>query len=212
MAEETVVEFIEKLQQAPPLDAARLIEDNLGEGTSGDVDDGAIRFLNGRRSGDSVLDHLPLSVIEGFAERCLVRLARAEADLHNRWCRQAWGILDIVRRSHLARRIVESGATDEWSERILRLIEASQFTFGRLFDQRAATYGSRSLFKVPRPSGYRSITWQQVKARVEVIARALLAVTAESGERPLAILSKNRLEVALIDLACLNSRFEFYLG
>jgi len=96
MTEVAVVEFIEKLHRSPPHEAARLLEDAVreGEGTSGDVDDGALRFLNDRRAGDSVLDHLPLSVIEGLAERCLARLARTESDLHSRWCRQAWEILD----------------------------------------------------------------------------------------------------------------------
>ena len=49
-----------------------------------------------------------------------------------------------------------------------------------------------------------TITWHQAGSRVDLISRALLALT-EGGAGRLAILSENRLECALIDFACLSS-------
>ncbi len=117
----------------------------------------------------------------------------------------AWQLLDVLRRSSLSCRFRDTGTTDAWATRILGLVESSDFTFGHLFNQRAAVYGERPLFRVPGGGLNRVVTWRQASGRVDLIARSLIAVTAETGDRPLAILSRNSLEMALVDLACLTS-------
>ena len=62
---------------------------------------------------------------------------------------------------------------------------------------RACCFGSRVR------TAARSITWYQVAGRVDLIARGLIAVSAPVQDPRVAILSENRLEMALIDLACL---------
>ncbi len=59
--------------------------------------------------------------------------------------------------------------------------------------------------RCPPGGSDRVITWRQASGRVDLIARSLLAVTGETGDRPLAILSRNSLDMALVDLACLTS-------
>ena len=162
-------------------------------------DSGAIDILADRRVGDPILDHLPLTALDHLADRSTERLLagdRSDAALES-----AWQLLDVLRRSSLLCRIAETGTTDEWSRRILMLVEASDFTFGRLFEQRATNYGERTLFRVPADGENRKVSWRQAAGRVDLIARSLLAVIAETGDRPLAILSHNSLEMALVDLA-----------
>ncbi len=162
-----------------------------------------VDLLADRRDGDPLLDHLPLECLEILTQRCLDRGKEQGDDPAVR--RISWQLLDVLRRSAVLQRITGEGTTDDWAHRILALIEASNFTFGHLFVQRAAGYGERTLFRVPADGSTRKISWWQVAGRVDLIARALLAATAPLDDRPLAILSGNSLEMALADLACLTS-------
>jgi long-subunit acyl-CoA synthetase (AMP-forming)/GNAT superfamily N-acetyltransferase len=164
-------------------------------------DEAAIDLLADRRVGDPILEHIRLASLETLAGRCLTRLGEEVDGAGN----ASWQLLDVLRRTELLCRISEADAVDQWSRTILRLVESSHFTFGALFEQRAHGYGERALFRVPARGTTRSVSWRQVAGRVDLIARSLLAVTEETGGRPLGILSTNSLEMALVDLACLTS-------
>ncbi len=199
--------FDDLRELTPEMAAKRLAElidaPSLEETDALTHDAGIIALLNDRRAGDPILDHLPLTALGHLADRSTERLLagdRSDAVLES-----AWQLLDVLRRSSLLCRIAEAGATDDWSRRILRLVESSDFTFGRLFEQRATNYGERILFRVPADGENRKVSWRQAAGRVDLIARSLLAIIAETGNRPLAILSHNSLEMALVDLACLST-------
>ena len=198
--------FLDGLRELPPDSAADRLakaicapQKEVREGVQDDA--AAIEILADRRVGDPILDHIPLPALEALAGRCLNRLQ----DEIEGAKQSAWLLLDVLRRSTLLRRIVAADAVDEWSKTILKLVESSHFTFGALFEQRARGYGERVLFRVPANGTSRSISWRQVAGRVDLIARSLLALTAETDNRPFAILSNNCLEMALVDLACLTS-------
>lgn len=207
MSQTSIPDLTEKLRGLPPAEAADLLENALaeaagqGEPVSEATDVSAAQGLNAVQVGDSLLDHVPLSVIEGLVERCRERLGRPEPSIELN--RHGWELLDVLRRSRLLRRIHDSGTVDEWAERIDGLIEDSQFTFGRLFAQRASLYGNRTLLQLAGQQGV--VSWRRATAKVSEIARGLLAVTADQPDSPVAILSENRLEVALADLACLSN-------
>ncbi len=191
LAPETAAERLAKAIDAPPNDIRESLQ----------YDDAAIDILADRRVGDPMLEHFPLLGLKTLAARCLNRL-REEVD----GARQStWRLLDVLRRSVLLCRMVEAEAVDQWSKTILELVEDSHFTFGALFKQRAQGYGERVLFRVPAHGTSRSISWRQVAGRVDLIARSLIALTEDTNDRPLAILSTNSLEMALVDLACLTS-------
>ncbi len=114
--------------------------------------------------------------------------------------------LDALRIRSVRRRIHEARRTGEWADRLSRLIEAADFTFDRLFRQRAERHPGRVLFIVSGPRGARNVTWRQVSGRVDLLARGLIALTRNDPPgSTIAVLSKNRLEMALADLACLTS-------
>jgi long-chain acyl-CoA synthetase len=113
--------------------------------------------------------------------------------------------LDVVRRPAILRRIDATGRTGEWMDLILRVIEASRFTVARLLAQRVERYGPRTLFREVSGGQENSHTWIEVAARVDRIALGFLSLFDEYGRAPIAILSENRYEMALVDLACLST-------
>jgi len=118
----------------------------------------------------------------------------------------AWDALDLIRRRPVLRAVAAAGReeVERWAGRILRAIEVSHLTVGPLFRQRAENYGSKTLFHLPASHGSRAMSWRQASARIEGIARGLFALDPE-GPGPVALLSENRPEMALVDLACLGS-------
>lgn len=205
---QSVADLVERLRRMPPDEAIHQIEDALRISATPGADssaalDAAVVLLGDRLEGDRLLERVPLGHVEQLVSRQLASLNAAGTDPPVERRRRAWDLLDVLRRSRLLCRIARTGETAAWADRILALIDASHFTVGQLFAHRAAAYGSRTLFRVPTPLGSQAITWRQAAGRVELIARGLLAVT-ERGAAPVAVLSENRLEVALLDLACLS--------
>ncbi len=170
-----------------------------------EADARAVQILENRTLGDDLIEHVDLDVLHALGERLVEqqRPGPPRPDDERRW--EAWSFLDAIRRSSLLVRIAEANSVGLWSDLILRLVETSHFTFGPLFEQRVAGYGSRTLFEISGSSGVTSVSWHQVAGRVGLIARALLALTAAGNEKPVAILSENRIEMALTDLACLTT-------
>jgi len=112
-----------------------------------------------------------------------------------------WELLDRIRRPEVLRHIDRAGTVDAWAERILRLVDASHLTMPTLLKRRAEEYGGKVLFEFAAPGAHRGVTWRQTAARVEALARGLVTLAGPGSPR-VAIISENRLEMALSDLAC----------
>ncbi|MEE4272237.1 MAG: GNAT family N-acetyltransferase [Thermoanaerobaculales bacterium] len=192
-------ELLEANPEAAAAELARLLAADTD--TREAADSRAVQLLEDRLMGDGLLEHVDLRVLEALTRRVTDRQdpGNLRPDDERRW--EAWSLLDTLRRSALLVRIAAADEVDLWADLILDLVEASNFTFGPLFEQRVAGYGAQTLFE----SGGSRITWHQAAGRVGLIARGLLALTAEDEGRPVAILSENSLEMALTDLACLTT-------
>ncbi len=118
--------------------------------------------------------------------------------------RAVMDLLDLLRRPAFLKRI-DAVDRNAWADRFLAGIEAAALTVGPLFRQRADKLGSRVLFRYQRAGRARNLTWRRARSRVELIARALLSLDDGATPRPVALLSENRIELALADLACLTS-------
>lgn len=118
--------------------------------------------------------------------------------------RAAWHWLDLVRRRPHPALIAEQARVDEAFAIILDVVRKSRFTLGRLLEQRVENYGPRTLFRVPSRGDAGSISWLDTAARIERIARGVLALQDQHGRRPVAIFAENSLEMALADLSCLT--------
>jgi len=153
---------------------------------------------------DDALQSIALPLLGALVDRH-IELLPAGGGPCDRACRVgAWDLLDILRRPSVLTRI-ERADRDAWAERILTLIDRSDFTVGPMFRQRAEFYGSKTLFVIPRADGTRNLTWRQAASRVDFLARGLLSLDSSDSPRPIAILSENRIEMALVDLACLTT-------
>ena len=191
-------------------DLAARVQDTLAEAASAGAHDPRslaldreiVDGLHESLGTDAVLERLDLAILIALVERCTARCgaegATSEARSHT------WETLDLVRRPSVVRRI-EADARPEWERCLLAAVEASQLTVGPLFRQRAAAYGSKVLFELPDELGGGSLTWRDVQDRVDSYARGLLALDEPDGVAPVAILSENRPEMGMLDLACLTS-------
>ena len=198
-AAQNLVTISEQPPEAAAAAIAEMAKDRTDPSWFREFDRALLELLEDRPVGDPILESLPLEKLQDLAARCISRLEES-ADGASQ---DAWALLDVARRSPVLQRISAAGTVDQWSDLILELVEKSQFTFPRLFAQRAAAYGSRVLIRLPGNTGSRSVTWYQAAGRIDLIARGLLAVTSGRPEGRIAILSENRLEMALADLACL---------
>jgi non-ribosomal peptide synthetase component F len=174
-----------------------------------ELDREVVQLIRGARERDSILEALDLEGLAGTLERCVERLAEGGEPLDAGLRELTWHALDLLRCPAFLRRVGAAGATELWAQRILSAVEASHFTVGQLFRQRAATYATKVLFEVPtRGGGGESLTWSEVAARVETLARGLTALYHPEQPARIAILSENRIEMVLLDLACLTSGLE----
>jgi len=200
----------ELLAGRPGPEAAARIESALDHAAraatperSRQLDREAVRALRGGPDLPAVLEAIRLDKLTALLERC-ARQQGTGVDPDPGARTLAGDVLDLVRHPAVVRRI-EASDVDAWSKALLALIEASHLTLGPLFRQRAEAYGSKVLFDVPRPGGNRRITWRQAASRVDFLARGLLSLDSSDTPAPIAILSENRIEMALVDLACLTS-------
>ncbi len=154
---------------------------------------------------DEILEAIDLESLAGLLQRCVERLEDGGDAPGIALRTLTWEALDLLRRPAVLRRIAAGGEEGLWAQRILTAIEASDFTVGPLFRQRAATYSDKVLYKIPERRGSTSLTWSDVAGRLETLARGLLSLYADAPPAPIAIISENRLEVALLDHACLTS-------
>ena len=153
---------------------------------------------------DGLMGRLDVDAFGGLLDRLADQLSGSDPfeDLTRR--RLAWDLLDLARRSVFLQRI-PGDEIAPWADLFHRLVDASHLTVGPLLRQRADLYGYKVLFEVPRQGGSRSITWLQAASRIEFLARGLISLESTDRGDPVAILSENSLEMALVDLACLSA-------
>ncbi len=150
---------------------------------------------------DAILAALDLDLLADLLKRATDRLDAADGGPRSEQ-ELVWDILDLVRRPAVLTRI-DRAAVDAWAGRLLTAVERSQLTVGQLFQHRARTYTAKTLFELPGAG--RSLTWHAAAARVDMMTRGLLALEPDAPLTPIAILSENRIEMALLDLACLTA-------
>jgi long-subunit acyl-CoA synthetase (AMP-forming)/GNAT superfamily N-acetyltransferase len=161
--------------------------------SAGEADESVLEALGSATSLDLALERIGPERLAPLFERAITRGQRDGLR----------SLLDLVRRPSVLRHI-DPAARDRWAARILAAIDASAFTVGALFEQRVRSYGSRVLFQLSESTGSRVLSFRLTASRVESIARGILALE-EGGAARVAILSDNRIEAILVDLACLTT-------
>ena len=142
--------------------------------------------------------------LAGAAELVQALLSRLEPADQRRFPREAlFTVLDSVRRrrflSALTPDLVES-----WTRLVLPVVERADYTFGELLRSREETDPRTVAIRVPG-SELGDLTVADVGRRTRSLARGLLSLLGDDPDARVAILSENRLEAALVDLACLGN-------
>ncbi len=205
---------LKTLADLPAREAAKQVEAALAEAKklgaddprSEELDREVVRSIEESRDRDPILTGIDLESLAGLLDRLVDRCEEADVGPAREL---TWSALDLLRRPAVLRRIDEAEATDLWAQRLLAAIEASHLTVGPLFRLHASVYGRKVLFEAPAAAGGdRRVTWSQAADRARTLARGLLALFHPEPPARVAILSENRLEVALLDIACLTSGIE----
>ncbi|MBU1949718.1 MAG: AMP-binding protein, partial [Candidatus Eisenbacteria bacterium] len=157
----------------------------------------------GRRA-PSIFDNLSPTLL-GAAESAGVA-SNEELDFHR-------ALLTLIHLSPLRKDIARHAAVDRWMNWSLEAINAARWTTGALFRTHASIEPNKTLFLEPGERFVKEVSWRDAEEKIELIARGLNAFLRESDGRwkeetrpvQVAILSENRLEGALFDLACLTT-------
>jgi len=205
----TLSERVDRLDSCPLDEAIDVVRTTLAHvetgttpaGERSEVDRAVVEAMRENPGLEGILEELPVESIGRLLERST---AAAKDATEERDREAVWAVLDLVRRSVFAERIAP-GEVPAWSARILAAVEASNFTVGPLFRQRVDSYEAKTLFQIPGFPGTSALTWRQTATRVEQVAGGLLSLDPDGEPAPVAILSENRIEMALVDLACLTN-------
>lgn len=147
--------------------------------------------------GDRLLESLPPARVIGSVEDAIAAGADPVILLH---------LLDAGRRPAFLRKIHGTPEADSWLRVVLRAIDAANLNLGDILRLRARQDPARPLFRIPAGSIVREFTRAQVEERAAAIASGIQALLGDApGRVSVAILSPNRIETILVDLACLTS-------
>lgn len=116
----------------------------------------------------------------------------------------AHSLLDETGLAPFLRALGDAAVRERWAEAVFRLIRFSDYRLADLFRARLRRHPGRILFQdmgAPIPALW---SYDQVDRLARETAAALLSLAAADGREPrVAILSENRVESAVADLACL---------
>jgi long-subunit acyl-CoA synthetase (AMP-forming)/GNAT superfamily N-acetyltransferase len=199
-SEERLAEAIQRLLQAlaasPPFEDETLLQ----------LTATLVEILNDPVVGKDLRTQVDLAALHTLSQNLLAAFRSATAESKEALRTVVHELLDVLRRSEIRRRIVAARAVEEWWQMILTLLEETNFATPQLFHQRARRYGHRTLFRIVRSHGIEDRSWLQTVQAVEQVAKGLLALLSDQeSQGPVAILSENRIEMVMADLACLTT-------
>ena len=112
--------------------------------------------------------------------------------------------LNLFRYPELLRKIYDER---RWDILIVTLINKSRFTFNSLFNQRVNQYRKKTLFRIIRDDKTIDYNWERTSEIISDYKKSINSLLYEisSGEKIIAFLLENSLEMVMLDLACLTS-------
>jgi len=112
---------------------------------------------------------------------------------------QGWnpGFTSLIKAAH---------KENDWFALEMEMVRKLNYTPGYLFSRRASQLGLKTLFNYRQGRQWQQQSWSAVGQSVNHLAAALIDLMGSTSPR-IAILSENRLEVAITDIACLSYGF-----
>ena len=102
--------------------------------------------------------------------------------------------------------IKASHIQNDWFNLEMEVVRKLNYTPGYLFHRKAEQLGNKTLFNFKQGRQWQQQSWSAVQQSVTHLAAALIDLMGSTTPR-IAILSENRIEVAITDIACLTYGF-----
>ena len=112
--------------------------------------------------------------------------------------------LDLAHFQEVAKIISAAGLTEDWLERIIQLIDHSQFHVGYMIEQRAQRYGEKTVFNMIHGDDLTTLSYQELWSKIQMTGKALSVLEKPEEPPVIGLLTHNQLNGALVDLACLS--------
>jgi len=152
----------------------------------------------------SIYDNLPLDTAEKFLSRLCETLRKEKTSLSQV---QKWigDILFPLKHTTWREKIYRAGKTDRWFSTYLTLIETGNFNIGSLLRSWNNFYQDNVAFKYTVAGRTTTIIWGDLWEKINRIGMALRNHFEQTRAHPhVAIISENRPEMVMADLACLT--------
>ncbi len=152
----------------------------------------------------SIYENIPLHTAEKFFYQ-LAETFRKEKTALPQIQKWVGDILFSLKHTLWREKIYHAGKTDQWFSLYLALIESGNFNIGNLLRSWNNFYQDNAAFKYTVAGRSITIIWGDLWERINRIGLALQEHFRKSGTKPhVAIISENRPEMVMADLACLT--------
>ena len=147
---------------------------------------------------------LPLEVAEEFLRRLTGAVKRQEADSAVSPESEIGEVLFFLKNPLWLQRVSAAGRHNTWFDLFLGLIQAGNFHVGNFFQTWSKHYQDEVVFKCSRNGQLHHMNWEELQDRILRTGKSMQKFFQESGTKPhVAIISRNRPEMVVVDLAAL---------
>ena len=112
--------------------------------------------------------------------------------------------LDLAHLQPVTQTISKAKLTTEWLDRLVKLIDLSQFHTGYLLEQRAKRYDEKTVFNLIRDESIQTVSYSELWSKVQETGKALSYFEKPEEPPVVGLLTHNQLNGVLVDLACLS--------
>ncbi|MBL51697.1 MAG: hypothetical protein CMG57_07050 [Candidatus Marinimicrobia bacterium] len=112
--------------------------------------------------------------------------------------------LDLAHSQTVVQTIYNADLVTEWLEKLVNLIDISQFHTGYLLEQRAKRYNKKTVFNIIRDETIHTVSYADLWKQIIETGKALSTLEKADEFPTIGLLTHNQLNSVLIDLACLS--------
>ena len=165
-------------------------------------------FFIQREIREALFQHLTLESAETFLEKLIPSLQSLTASDMPRVQRWVGELLFTFKHSRWREKIYQAQRVNRWFQLYLQLIHVGKFNTGALLRTWSQHYSEDVAFQYTIAERSFHLSWEELWERILRIGEAIRLYSTQEGILPrVAILSENRIEGVLTDLACLTFGF-----
>ncbi len=165
-------------------------------------------FFTQKHIRQAIFQHLSLGTAEKFVQEIDTHFRKMLPDQSVQVQRWVGELLFTFKHSQWREKIYQAGRTERWFDLYLELIRTGRFNTGAMLRTWSQHYAEEVAFQYTAAERSFHLSWEELWERVLRIGNAIRQYGQEFSLQPrVAILSENRIEGVLTDLACLTFGF-----